>query len=289
MRYSLESELPINAFQPRGGRGPFSRGMTLEGGGKGGGSSTTVVNQQQTPTLTQEQKDMLAAQTDLYKNTINPSFQKATTGATDIYNTSAGGYNNAAQNYAGIAGQAQEVLGRQGETALNTGMGGLTSLFDNNYMSDQMQAAMMPAQAQYMKNIADQGSQFGGAGQIGSARQALAQGQLASSNLATQQAIAAQVANNVQNQRMGVGQFLVGAGQTGLNQAQAAGANQLAAAGAPMNLYNQYASTLFGVPQSSYNPNFSGTQGTNTTGTTQQNYSKWDVNARFSGLPGLGG
>jgi hypothetical protein len=29
--------LPINAFSPRGGRGPFSRGMTLEGGGKGGG------------------------------------------------------------------------------------------------------------------------------------------------------------------------------------------------------------------------------------------------------------
>jgi hypothetical protein len=37
MRYDLESMLPINAFSPRGGRGPFSRGMTLEGGGKGGG------------------------------------------------------------------------------------------------------------------------------------------------------------------------------------------------------------------------------------------------------------
>lgn len=33
MRYNLESTLPINAFSPRGGRGPFSRGMTLEGGG----------------------------------------------------------------------------------------------------------------------------------------------------------------------------------------------------------------------------------------------------------------
>lgn len=37
MRYSLESTLPINAFSPRGGRGPFTRGMTLEGGGGGGG------------------------------------------------------------------------------------------------------------------------------------------------------------------------------------------------------------------------------------------------------------
>jgi len=32
MRYSLDSTLPINAFSPRG-KGPFSRGMTLEGGG----------------------------------------------------------------------------------------------------------------------------------------------------------------------------------------------------------------------------------------------------------------
>jgi hypothetical protein len=40
MRYDLESMLPINAFSPRGGRGPFSRGMTLEGGGKGGGGGS---------------------------------------------------------------------------------------------------------------------------------------------------------------------------------------------------------------------------------------------------------
>jgi hypothetical protein len=33
MRYGLDSTLPINAFSPRGGRGPFSLGMTLEGGG----------------------------------------------------------------------------------------------------------------------------------------------------------------------------------------------------------------------------------------------------------------
>ena len=36
MRYNLESALPIKAFSPRV-KGPFSRGMTLEGGGGGGG------------------------------------------------------------------------------------------------------------------------------------------------------------------------------------------------------------------------------------------------------------
>ncbi len=39
MRYDLESMLPERAFSPRGGRGPLSYGMTLEGGGKGGGGS----------------------------------------------------------------------------------------------------------------------------------------------------------------------------------------------------------------------------------------------------------
>ena len=38
MRYEhLDYDLPINAFSPRGGRGPFSLGMTLEGKGGGGG------------------------------------------------------------------------------------------------------------------------------------------------------------------------------------------------------------------------------------------------------------
>lgn len=35
MRYNLDSELPINAFSPRGGHSPFNHGMTLEGGGGG--------------------------------------------------------------------------------------------------------------------------------------------------------------------------------------------------------------------------------------------------------------
>jgi len=39
MRYDLESMLPERAFSPRGGRGPFARSMTLEGGKGGGGGS----------------------------------------------------------------------------------------------------------------------------------------------------------------------------------------------------------------------------------------------------------
>lgn len=42
MRYHLESTLPINAFQPVGGKySPFKQRMTLEGGGGGVISSVT--------------------------------------------------------------------------------------------------------------------------------------------------------------------------------------------------------------------------------------------------------
>jgi len=44
MRYGLDSTLPINAFSPRGGRSPFSLGMTLEGGGGGIPIVSDVVN-----------------------------------------------------------------------------------------------------------------------------------------------------------------------------------------------------------------------------------------------------
>jgi hypothetical protein len=44
MRYKLDSDLPIHAFSPRGGRSPFARGMTLEGGDGGGGILSGVTD-----------------------------------------------------------------------------------------------------------------------------------------------------------------------------------------------------------------------------------------------------
>jgi hypothetical protein len=50
-------------------------------------------------------------------------------------------------------------------------------------------------------------------------------------------------------------------GQGGLGQAQAAAGTQVAASMIPQDLYNKYASVIFGTPSASYNPNFAGTQG----------------------------
>ena len=83
-----------------------------------------------TPELTQEQKDMIKAQTQFFTGTVAPTYQQAVTGATDIYNQNAGGVLNAAQNAAGVSSQAQQTLGETGESALRTGVTGMESLFN---------------------------------------------------------------------------------------------------------------------------------------------------------------
>jgi len=238
----------------------------------GKSSSTT------TPTLTDEQKAQIKAQTDFFTGTIAPTYQEAVKGATDIYNLNAGGVLNAAQNLGGTASQAQQTLGSTGESALRTGIGGLESLFSPDYEANQIKAALAPAQAQYQQNLAGQQAQFGGAGNLGSARQALAGQQLAGQTQAQQAQTAAQVQRDIAAQRMGVGTTLAGLGQGGIGQALGAAGQQVSAAMTPQQLYNQYASVIFGTPSASYNPDFRGTQGGSTTGY------KAGVDLKFPGL-----
>jgi len=211
--------------------------------------------------LTPEQRAQIAAQTEFFTKTIAPTYKGAVLGATDIYNKAAGGVANAAQNQAEQAYQAQSALGGTGESALRTGIAGLQGLFDPNYERNQVMAALGPAQAQYQQNLAAQQAQFGGSGNLGSARQALAGQQLAGSNQALMAKTAADVASNIAQQRAGVGTQLAQFGQAGLTGAQQAAGNQVSASMIPQDLYNKYASVIFGTPSTSYNANFSGTQG----------------------------
>lgn len=228
------------------------------GKSSGGGSSTVI------PTLSPQQNAMIAAQTGLFTSQIAPNYATAVGGATDLYNKLAPGITNAAQNYAGVANQAQNVLGGTGESALTSGVNALQNLTSPEYQRSQINAALMPAQAQYMQNLANQQVQFGGAGQLGSARNIMAQQQLAGSTQAAQQQAAAQVLRDIAQQQYQAGSTLASLGQGGLTSAQAAAANQLAAGMAPQQLYNQYAGVLFGAPAASYSPDFRGTQGSTT-------------------------
>lgn len=228
------------------------------------GTSTSTT----TPTLTQEQKDQLAAQTGFLTGTIIPTYQGAVQGATDIYGKAAPGLQNAAQNLAGTASQAQQTFGETGESALRTGVTGLESLFTPDYEANQIATALQPAQAQYQKNLAEQKAMFGGTGNLGSAREALAEQQLAGTTMATQANTAAQVAANIAQQRAAAASNLASIGSGGLTSAQQAAGNVITAAKTPQDLYNQYASVIFGTPASSYNANFAGTQGQTKTGSS---------------------
>jgi hypothetical protein len=247
--------------------------------GKGGGSSTTI----NTPSLTQEQKDMIKAQTDFFTGTVAPTYREAVTGATGLYNLNAPGVLNAAQNQARTALQAQEALGGTGESALRTGITGLQSLFDPNYEANQIMAALAPAQGQYAQNVAQQEAQFGGTGNLGSARQALAGRQLAGATQSAQMQTAAQVQAGIQAQRAQAANQLANLGQAGIGQAIGASGQAVSAAMTPQQLYNQYASVIFGTPAASYSPDFRGTQG----GTTTGNQSSYNMGLNFGS--GLGG
>jgi hypothetical protein len=226
----------------------------------GKSSSTT------TPTLTDEQKAQIKAQTDFFTGTIAPTYETAVKGATDVYNQNTGGVLNAAQNLGGTARQAQSSLGETGESALRTGISGLESLFNPDYEANQIKSALAPAQAQYQQNLAGQQAQFGGTGNLGSARQALAGRQLAGSNQAMMAKTAADVQANTAAQRLQAGSQLAQLGQGGIGQALGAAGQGVSAAMTPQQLYNQYASVIFGTPSASYNPDFRGTQGTTTSG-----------------------
>ena len=225
------------------------------------GGGTTI----QTPEMTPEQKQQIAAQTEFFTKTIAPSYQGAVKGATELYNQGAPGVTNAAQNLAGTASQAQKTLGETGESALRTGISGLQSLFSPEYAQEQLNAAMAPAQAQYQQNLAGQQAQFGGTGNLGSARQALAGQQLAGQTQSAQAATAANILKDITGQRASAASQLAQLGQGGIGQGLGAAGQQVTAAMTPQQLYNQYASVIFGTPSASYSPDFRGTQGSTIT------------------------
>ena len=230
------------------------------GGGKSGGSSVT------TQALTPEQRQQIADQNAFFSGTIAPAYQRTVQCAQDLYNLSAGGVTNAGQNLASAGSQVQGVSGGVGESALRTGVTGLESLYSPDYVQNQLNAALVPAQQQYMQNLANQQAQFGGAGQLGSTRSAMAQAALAGQTQAQQQQAAAQVLNQIQSGRLSAGQSLAGIGQAGLGQALTGAQAQTQASFLPYELYSKYAQVPFGVPQSSYALGPSSGQTTNTTG-----------------------
>ena len=228
--------------------------------GAGQSAGSTSVN------MTPEQTALLKAQTDALTGTFLPAYKNTIGGAGDVYNQQAASQANFANQGANQAAFSAQQGTEGGLGMLQQGAAGLQGLFDPQYEQNQVNAALQAGRESARESQAGQNAMYGAAGGLGSSRMALADSNLASLNAQRQATAAAGAQSQVQQNRMAAANSMMGAGQnawsTGLNAAGQA----VTLAGSPMDLYNKYASVVYGTPQGSTTPNFTGTQGQSSSG-----------------------
>lgn len=226
----------------------------------GGGSSSS------TPTLTPEQSDLLKYQTQQLKDVFMPAYTSTVEGAKEKYNQLSPYANQAALNAYNTYGDASKTAIDASKVGYGSGMNQLQQLFDPNYEKGQINAALQAGRESARESQLGQNAMYGAAGGLGSSRMALADKNLSSLNAQRQATAAAGAQAQVQQNRMAAANSMLGAGQSLANIGLSATGQQMTAAQSPMDLYNKYASVVFGVPQASTNPNFTGTQGSTSSG-----------------------
>jgi len=223
------------------------------GGGKSSGNQTVQ--------MTPEQQKLLGAQTDFLTKTAFPAYQDTIGGGKDVYNKAAGNVANAATGASDVAGQTGALQQGVGSASLLGGAAGLASLFGPQYKQQQVDAALQAGRETSRELQSSQNAMYGGAGGLGSARQALADSNLSSLNAQRQATAAAAASAGVESNRAAAANALYSGGSSNLNAANQAAAARIGYAGAPQDAYAKYASIIYGTPQASTTPNFSGTQG----------------------------
>ena len=230
------------------------------GGGKSSGSQQTTVQP------TQEQNDLLKAQTNFLTNTAFPAYQSTVAGAKDVLNQVAPAVQQAAGNASNVAGNVGALSGNVGAGALMQGVSGLQSLFNPQYEQNQINAALQTGIESARESQLGQNAMYGGAGGLGSSRMALADSNMQSLNAQRQATAAAGAQAQVQANKANAANQLATIGGTGLSNAMNAAGAQVGYAGAPQDVYSKYASVVYGIPQANTTPNFAGTQ--SSSGTT---------------------
>lgn len=228
--------------------------------GMGKGSSTTTVQ------MTPEQREALKAQTAALTGTFLPAYQKTIEGAGTAFGQTAPAATGAAQTAMDVSGRAGSLQEAGGTGAYVSGLTNLQKLFSPEYKQQQISAALQPAREEIREQMGQQAALFGGAGGLGSSRQALASRNLASLGEQRMASVAAQTSAGIEAQRQRAAESLLGAGQTGLSAAQQAAASRIGYAQVPQDIYSKYAQVVFGVPQASTTPQFQGTQGQQSAG-----------------------
>ena len=228
------------------------------GGGKG--SSTTQVQ------MSPAQEAATAAQTKALTDTFLPAYSKTIGGAGDVYSQIAPGVKNAADTASQVAGSTSALQGAVGAGSLATGASGLASLFSPQYEQQQVQAALQPSIEAARESYQQNNAQYGGAGSLGSSRDALATANLDSLNKQRMGTVAATTQAGIEANRAAAASTLYQGGTTNLNAANQGAAARIGYAAAPQDAYSKYASVIFGVPQGNTTPNFSGTQSNTSNG-----------------------
>ena len=237
------------------------------GGGKG--SSTSTVQ------MTPEQQQLLRAQTDFLTQTAFPAYTETIGGAKTALGQTAGAATGAAQTAMNVGARAGALQEAGGAQSYIQGMQGLQKLFSPEYKQEQINAALQPATEDIREQMNQQGAMYGGAGGLGSSRQALASRNLASLSQARLGNVAAQVSGTVEGQRQQAANALLSAGQEGLSAAQQSAASRIGYAQTPQDVFAKYAQVVFGTPQASTTPQFQGTQGQKTSSKGAGFQMKW--------------
>lgn len=228
------------------------------GFGKGSSSSAPIV--------TEEQKELLRAQTGFLTGTALPQYQKTIGGAEERMGLAQPFVNEAARGVFTRAGDVAAGATQQAGELVRSGASTLGALFDPQYEQNQIQAALQAGREAARESQLGQNAMYGAAGGLGSSRMALADRNLASLNAQRQATAAAGAQAQVQANRIAAAKEALASGQGLGTLGMNAGAQQITSAGAPIDLYSKYASIVYGTPQASTTPSFQGTQGTESRG-----------------------
>ncbi len=226
------------------------------GGGKGSSSSAPIV--------TEEQKDLIRSQTQFLTGTALPAYRETIGGARTALDISNPYVSEAGSKAFTTAGQIGDTQQKMGTAGLTTGMAGLASLFDPNYEKGQIQAALQTGREAMREQFGGQNAMFGAAGGLGSSRQALANTNLMQLGEQRQATAAADAQAKVQANKAAAARDLMGQGASLLPQALQSQTGRISIAQTPLDLFSKYASVVYGSPQASTTPSFTGTQGQNT-------------------------
>lgn len=198
--------------------------------------------------------------------TLVPTYQGAVQGAGQALEMSKGNILNASQQGLNTSLTTANTLNTGGLNVLKSSAGTLENIISPDYIKNQLAAATQPIQEQTRELQNQQNAQYGGSGNLGSARGALADANLASLNQQRQNQAVAGAISNITGQKIGAAQVLGTMGGQAVQGAQAANQAALGFAGAPQSAYQQYANTIFGVPGGASQGNFGNTQGQSSKG-----------------------